>query len=130
MKKCSMCKEHKPSDCFWKNKSKRDGLCCYCIDCGKKRTPPHNAAGKRAYHLKTRYGITQEDYDQMLSDQHGGCAVCGGTTKLAVDHDHDTGQVRGILCITCNTALAIIEDADKVRLLLTYLEETGRRAYT
>jgi hypothetical protein len=80
----------------------------------------------RAYRLRTLYGISQEQYDEMVARQHGLCALCGhAPTKnaLAVDHDHDTGAVRGLLCLQCNTALGKLGDnADAIRRVLDYME--------
>jgi hypothetical protein len=65
-------------------------------------------------HLKKTYGITIDEYDAILASQGGGCAICkGGTSKrhFAVDHNHKTGNVRGLLCARCNTALARFMDS-------------------
>ncbi len=62
----------------------------------------------RKWHLKTKYGLTPERYDEMLEAQGGGCAICGkppGDTALHVDHCHETGRVRGLLCFSCNAGL-------------------------
>jgi hypothetical protein len=76
------------------------------------------AAITRRWRLKT-YGTTPEGYDQLLQDQKGLCALCqrperklyrGQLMRLAVDHDHVTGRVRGLLCHACNTALGLLED--------------------
>lgn len=60
---------------------------------------------KKRY-LKKLYGITIEQYEEMLTNQKGGCAICGEKNKngkyLFVDHDHATGKVRGLLCVRCN----------------------------
>jgi hypothetical protein len=58
------------------------------------------------------YGITVEDYDRLLAEQSGVCARCEnspGQLRLAVDHDHETGEVRGLLCGPCNTYLGRLE---------------------
>lgn len=62
----------------------------------------------RKWHLKKNYGLTPEQYDEMLERQGGGCAICGkppGDIALHVDHCHDTGRVRGLLCFSCNAGL-------------------------
>ena len=68
----------------------------------------------RRYDLKSKYGISLEEYDQMLTDQGGGCAICGRTCNgngkaLFVDHCHGSGKVRGILCAYCNTGVGWYE---------------------
>lgn len=62
--------------------------------------------------LRQRYGITVEDYDRMLEEQGGHCALCPavpGVRRLHVDHDHVTGRVRGLLCLPCNGAVHYLE---------------------
>ena len=67
----------------------------------------------RKKHFKRAYGITVEDYEQMFQKQDGVCKICQHTCKsgkqLAVDHCHETGAVRGLLCAKCNTNLGRIE---------------------
>lgn len=84
---------------------------------------------RRQEHLKERYGITMEQYGLLLAKQGGGCAICGRTqtwvTKkgsLSVDHDHQTGKIRGLLCHPCNRALGFFrEDPDLIQHALDYL---------
>lgn len=73
----------------------------------------------RKGNLKTIFGISVEDYDRLFEFQNGLCAICGkpesailfGKPKrLAIDHDHDSGQVRGLLCSRCNTAIGLMND--------------------
>jgi hypothetical protein len=63
--------------------------------------------------LYKKYGITAEDYFKMLENQGGLCAVCRkpSTVKLCVDHDHETGEIRGLLCKTCNGYFGRINDS-------------------
>lgn len=85
----------------------------------------------RSKNLQTNYGITLEDYDRMYESQGGRCAICEdtdlGSTKFghfAVDHDHRTGQVRGLLCSNCNLGLGHFhDDPTKVVAALVYLRK-------
>lgn len=76
--------------------------------------------GSRTHDLRRYYKLTPEDFDRMLSEQNGRCAICGsGDTKtnghMSVDHDHLTGKVRGLLCGSCNVGLGQFKD-DPIRL--------------
>ena len=62
-----------------------------------------------------KYGITIEKYEILLAEQNGCCAICLAVTgsdgkRLAVDHNHETGEVRGLLCDNCNTGLGMFKD--------------------
>lgn len=74
---------------------------------------------KRHYHLVSDYGITLDDYNAVLKKQRGRCAICGskdprGRASFAVDHDHNTGTIRGLLCIPCNLGIGNLNDDPKV----------------
>lgn len=74
--------------------------------------------------LKYRYGLTNEQYDEMLLVQNGVCAICGQTDKrkrLAVDHCHDTGRIRGLLCSQCNVAIGALHNQDLLDNAAEYL---------
>jgi hypothetical protein len=82
---------------------------------------------QRDGHLRRKFGITVDDYDQMLAAQEGVCAICGRepnpNISLHVDHDHDTGAIRGLTCFRCNQAMgAFGEDASLLRAAATYLD--------
>ena len=74
----------------------------------RKRHPDRWRAYNRKYSLRTTYGITPEIYEQMMQAQGGACAICktktpsGPGKKLMVDHNHSTGEIRGLLCLHCN----------------------------
>ena len=89
----------------------------------RKRRSNHN------YHLKKNYGITI--YDKILAAQGGKCAICkGGTSKnfFAVDHNHKNGNVRGLLCARCNTALArFMDKAANVGRAYKYMLDDGKK---
>lgn len=89
---------------------------------------------QRFSHLRTRYGITQEQYQTLYDKQNGLCAGCGRLPKsggkgnanavLFVDHDHYTDEVRGLLCQGCNAAVGLAQDNPQVlRALADYLEK-------
>lgn len=76
--------------------------------------------------LRRKYNLTQAEYDAKLSEQNGGCAVCGKQCKtgraLAVDHCHVTGEVRGLLCANCNRAIGWLQDDQTlIRAALEYV---------
>ena len=82
---------------------------------------------KRKDALKSKYGISVEDYESMLAAQGGVCAVCGDVNsdrRLAVDHDHETGEVRGLLCTRCNVAIGFVrEDRERISKIQEYLSK-------
>jgi hypothetical protein len=127
---CPDCDGVKPLGEFPRSKAGRAGFGGYCKPC-------HNARGKasvekrggsREYHLRRRYGIGQAEFDELLGEQGGVCAICGAPDPQHVDHDHRTGRVRGILCFNCNGGLGQFRD-DPVFLAnaITYLKGTTWR---
>lgn len=93
----------------------------------ERRTRPEVKERERAGHLKRKFGITLETYDDLFKRQGGRCAICQRVPRddisLHVDHEHETGRVRGLLCFRCNNALGDFDD-DPVRLFqaLAYLD--------
>jgi hypothetical protein len=83
----------------------------------------------RAAGLRYRHGLTIEAYESMLAGQGGACAICGtsewGSSGPHVDHDHSTGDIRGILCQTCNIGLGHLGDCvETIKVALDYLEKS------
>lgn len=81
----------------------------------KKYKSKYNPVAKRRYVLKSTYGLTVEDYDAILSSQDNKCAICKSDTpygkgRFHVDHNHETGEIRGLLCHYCNLALGNFKD--------------------
>lgn len=83
---------------------------------------------KRKYELMKEYGITPMEYDDMLEEQEFRCAICstdvpGHKGMFMVDHDHETGVVRGLLCNTCNSGLGMFKDnTDLMLKAIDYLK--------
>lgn len=71
---------------------------------------PKGKAMIRRGELKRKYGLSEENFDRMVREQGGRCALCNEPEKLCVDHDHETGQVRALLCRPCNIALGALRD--------------------
>jgi hypothetical protein len=84
----------------------------------------------RAWNRKYLYGVMPKVYEQMLVEQRGVCAICGGNRgkhELGVDHNHISGDVRGLLCKKCNLAVGYMDDNPEwLRSAANYLEETSR----
>ena len=82
------------------------------------RATPESKRKQREYHLGKKFGLTVEEYDEMLAAQGGVCAICGRPPRddisLHVDHDHETGKVRGLTCFRCNNALGDFDDDPKL----------------
>jgi hypothetical protein len=91
--------------------------------------PPEGRARRRR---QQKYGVTPAQYDQLFEDQDGACAICrrpettemhGRPIRLAIDHNHNTDVIRGLLCFRCNTALGMFDDNPAIlRAALAYLE--------
>lgn len=97
-----------------------------------RRNHPEEVRIHRRRHKLKKYGLTLDDYDSMFDSQGGVCAICfeiekedrGQLDPLSVDHNHDTGKVRGLLCGRCNRAIGLMNDNPKLlRQAVIYLEE-------
>jgi hypothetical protein len=102
----------------------RGRLCKVCRDVERLKT-------KRDVYLRQTYGITTDDYDCLLNSQGGVCAICQSiesgaeTGVFHVDHDHETGSVRGLLCCRCNQGLGLLRDnASALRSAAAYVERS------
>ncbi len=139
VKWCNKCGEWKVFSEFTVCRSKWDNLCTFCRDCNKQSCHvAHKANPERMFdrHFKTTYGISVEQVRQMAVEQSDLCGICGkpehrklkGQTKrLAVDHNHQTGEVRGLLCSDCNRALGMFKDDTDILLkAVEYLRANER----
>lgn len=105
-KVCCGCGDKKSMDDFHKRRNGSPLSCC---------KPCHgkmNADWNRAERLWTQYGITEKGYEELLGKQRGKCAICRRPpkeNKLNIDHNHQSGKVRGLLCALCNSRLGWLE---------------------
>ncbi len=150
MKKCSRCAVEKDESAFYRQRRANDTYvyASHCKDCQRDAVNARLQAlspeqryeyyeEMRARTMLRRFGISLEQYDSMCADQGGVCSICRqpetaidnrwtgeGTRvrRLAVDHDHKTGENRGLLCMLCNTRLGYFEKHGLFPALLAYLE--------
>ena len=148
---CTKCKKEKPDtrEYFTADKHRRNGLRCQCKECRnevfRKRYKMHKKTycekqkiylkterGKDAHRrarLKYCYGITVGDYNKLFQQQNGCCTICGRhqselNKRLAIDHDHDTGKIRSLLCSRCNQGIGLFgENVTILKSAINYLNE-------
>lgn len=117
-KQCTCCLQNLPEDDFYpdhRNPERRRPRCKQCHNAASTKNYEANKRQWRATFYKRKYGISIDKYEEMLLDQDHACAVCGKPetsekfSHLSVDHDHDTGEVRGLLCASCNRLLGLFE---------------------
>jgi hypothetical protein len=122
----------RPLDQFPRSRATTSGRGTYCLACHNERGRKSLAdrGGSRTYHLGRRYGISAEEADLMLAEQDGMCAVCQTAAAVHVDHDHETGAVRSLLCFNCNGGLGQFRDDPVVlRAAADYVEEHRERSF-
>lgn len=139
---CTGCRTEKPVSDFSK-RGERNGIPLYrsrCKACQAKqargwysRNTKRANANRRRLLLQENFGLTPEEYDAMLESQGGVCATCGRPEsaerdgkimRLAVDHCHETGRIRGLLCHACNRSIGLFgEDTDLMERAIAYLEK-------
>lgn len=133
-KTCRRCREEKPLSEFNRSSRSGDGHQGECKSCQveySRKRYQHQAVRGHPNRLWRKFGMTLEEYDDLLVNQGGGCAICDKTPeengkRLAVDHDHETGEIRGLLCSTCNHALGLMrEDPDLLQEAADYLRDYG-----
>lgn len=114
-KLCRTCGEIKPHSEWHRNATASDGLSTRCKAC--------RAVRGREDHLRRQYGITESERDELIASQGGVCCICLSAPAAHVDHCHETGRVRGVLCFSCNAALGQFKDRpDVIRRAATYVE--------
>ena len=122
---CPDCESVKSLDQFPRTTASRSGRATYCLLCHnvRGRASREKVGGSRTYHLTRRYGITAEESDAMFEAQGGLCAICRTAPAAHVDHCHDTGEIRALLCFNCNGGLGQFKDDPEVlRAAAGYVE--------
>ena len=136
-KTCRVCKRILPLERFGRRSDRGEwsyrSECKECIATKQKQyrlrtKDPIQSRKNWSRQLKHRFGISVEEYEQMLVAQSGGCAICGCVNvderRLAVDHDHKTGRIRGLLCHHCNVVLGHVNDSPaRLRQLIAYIKK-------
>lgn len=113
LKRCPKCRETKPVEDFVRNRSTRDGIGAYCRPCHRRvvRENVHKNHGSgRDFQLKRRYGVDFQAAAGKILQQGGVCGLCKSGKPAHIDHDHRTGEFRGVLCFNCNRALGYFGD--------------------
>jgi len=136
MKTCAKCGETKELKEFGKRRNTKDRRRGVCKDCQSTYTKKYRERNKdkvKDSQLMSVYGITLAERDSMFEEQDGECAICKremvrdrgpAENHCCIDHDHDSGKVRGLLCLKCNTGIGMLKDNPKVlRAAADYLEE-------
>jgi len=141
-KTCSVCKKNKDVSQFYTRwlLSKSITYTSACKDCTKKRNRDaykikDRGSQTRSGHLQRAYGLSEEEYNRLYMMQSGVCAICGKPEtsvnkktgqvyNLSVDHNHQTGAVRGLLCYSCNLSLGHFkDDISKLLAAIEYLKK-------
>lgn len=132
-KSCPKCGHIKVLSDFYRDKRTPTGVASWCKECVKanqkaRYQDPELRQRKLDGNRTRRYDITPEQYGAKMIAQDGKCAICGETcptgNSLAVDHNHETMQVRGLLCVNCNQAIGKFGDSVmKLQRAIEYLRE-------
>jgi hypothetical protein len=139
VKQCRKCKEILNLEDFYRKNESKDGREGSCSSCRRKQMSAadkarYTTAARRHSHLWNTYLIDQSIYDHILLMQDGHCACCPATVSgratdkyLIVDHDHKTGEIRGLLCHNCNIMLGSARDnLSTLQNGITYLSKFTR----
>jgi len=130
-KKCLRCYKTKEFSEFNKANKRKDGRREACRECEKEYRLSEEVQTRRYERdLKNKYGLSIDNYNKMFEQQEGRCGICKRhqtelIKKLVVDHCHDTGKVRGLLCDKCNRGVGFLGDnLEGIKSAVNYLEET------
>ena len=126
-KTCNVCYERKSITDFYRQSSAKDGHQNRCKSCANSDVTKRLTSKKnRKYLIASKYGISEKEYDLLLAKQNNKCAICSSefTSTPCVDHDHEHGYSRGLLCSNCNLGLGHFKDSiSSLEKAITYLKE-------
>jgi hypothetical protein len=117
LKRCTKCGEEKDLSSFPNERRSSDGVTARCKSCTSQYQKEWSARkGGSMYYRTVRYGMSPEEYEELLDEQLGCCAACGSSDPkrkagFVIDHDHTTGLVRGLLCHNCNIGIGLLGDS-------------------
>lgn len=124
-KKCPNCTRIKNVSSFYKQTKSWTGYASWCIDCYSSVYRIHNTRNSDR-RLFSTYGLTRDELDRMIERQQNQCLICKTLlTRPHIDHDHQTGEIRGVLCSSCNTGLGMFSDnAEFLQSAIEYLSRS------
>ncbi len=126
---CTKCFQAKPRSEFYKFVRSKDGYAYWCKECMdrlRNQNPAKRFEQRRASDFQRKYNLTLAEWERLFIQQNGLCAICGNWLKLAsagagtgngtahVDHNHQTGGVRGLLCSNCNAGVGQFKDSPEI----------------
>lgn len=121
---CGACREAKDPSEFYADRKRKNGLHTYCKPCCKQRAKERysqdpeghkrrhrewvvkNRERVKLHKIKSAYGMSREEYEALMKV----CCICGKRDGLHIDHSHQSGRVRGLLCDGCNKGLGFFAD--------------------
>lgn len=130
VKQCRRCMVGKTYDQFHKQRATKDGHQSWCKSCSAEYQREHydSTQTRRDARFKLNYGITADDFDRLLAEQGNVCKLCKLPPKgrrLSADHNHVTGEFRGIICNQCNTRLKWLRLDDGLDYVIRLAEYSG-----
>jgi len=137
-KQCKRCFVKKPLSLFFKDSRAKDKKRAYCKQCDRIRADSWKESNKERvaqynsnYKLQYNYGLSIEEYEELLSKQNNKCAICNTDQKdlkrkLVVDHCHSSNKIRGLLCSHCNVGIGMLkENQDNLVAAIQYLKDNS-----
>jgi len=134
--KCKKCTLVKLATDFYRDSATKSGYKSSCKKCSsalatdwKQKNKEYTAEYNKKYKLQYNYGLSVDEYNNLLVEQENRCAICFTSVEqlprgLVVDHNHTTGKARGLLCHACNVALGMLKESeDNLMGALSYLRK-------